>query len=91
MEAQHPIHGAIGEAFEKLGGVDGMVEWAASSDKAKGEFYRMLPKLAPSMMPTSGMNGDVQITVVNGLAPTALDDIEGEAEEIEDADWEDMK
>ncbi len=85
LRAQHVVYGVLGDVFEKIGGVDEMVDWVRRSDKNQGSFYRMFAKAAPSMIPTHGMQGDVNITVNNQLKPTPLDDIDAEWEEVKDS------
>jgi len=35
------------EAFDRLGGVKGLVEWAKRSNNNRGQFYQMITKLLP--------------------------------------------
>ena len=35
------------EAFDRLGGVDGLVEWAGKNNLNRGHFYQMITKLLP--------------------------------------------
>jgi|TARA_R110002074_G_C12242801_1_gene639434 hypothetical protein len=35
------------EAYQRLGGTDGLCEWAEKSDQNRGEFYKMVTKLLP--------------------------------------------
>ncbi len=35
------------EAFDRLGGIDGLVEWAKKSNNNRSQFYQMITKLLP--------------------------------------------
>jgi len=71
LSAQHAIAGMLGEVFEDIGGQQGLTEYAAENRRW---FYTSLFKNIPTMAPTVGMQGDVNITVNNNLTRTALDD-----------------
>jgi len=45
------------EAFEELGGVDGLVKWARKNNKCQGEFYKMVAKMLPSNV---GIEGSIK-------------------------------
>jgi len=45
------------EAFEELGGVDGLVKWAKKNNKCQGEFYKMIAKMLPSNV---GIEGNIK-------------------------------
>ncbi|MBA7702322.1 hypothetical protein ES703_111086 [subsurface metagenome] len=36
------------EAFEKTGGVDGLVEWIEKNPKTRGQFYTLIARMLPS-------------------------------------------
>lgn len=80
LEAHHALFGAFAEAWEIVGGMEHLVQFA-QDDPAT--FYRLLTKMTPGMSPTSSINGDINITVNPALSPTSLD-IEGEYEDIID-------
>ena len=72
MARNHPIHGIFGAAFEKLGGVNKLVDWAGSDPENYGDFLKLFVKMAPSP------SGDVtirkmEISVNPQLKRTALD------------------
>jgi len=64
--------------FERIGGEDAMVEYA---EENRGWFYTHFLKMRPNVAPISGIQGEVNIVINNGLSRTALD-IEGEAEDV---------
>lgn len=54
---------AIQQAFEELGGVQALVEWANTSPATKGTFYQLYGKLIP-MDITSGEEELKALTIV---------------------------
>jgi hypothetical protein len=46
------------KAFEDLGGVDGLVNWAKSDSKNQGEFYKIYGRLLPIENNISGADGE---------------------------------
>jgi hypothetical protein len=50
---------AIAEAFDKLGGTEGLVSWAEESDENKRVFYATIwPKIIPVQTEISGPDGE---------------------------------
>ena len=45
---------ALLEAFEKLGGLDGLVKWGEDN---RTEFYKLWVKLLPAQLQLAGSNG----------------------------------
>ena len=70
LAAQHPLFGMMGEVFEELGGKAFLKEWA---EEHPGQFIGYMFKGAPSVAPTNGITGDVNIIINNALHPTELD------------------
>lgn len=55
------VKAALEDAFDKLGGVPSLVQWAEGDP---GEFYKLWSKLVPKDVEMSGKNGGpVEITV----------------------------
>lgn len=67
MTEQHPIYGAFAYAFEELGGVDALTDWAEQNPT---DFYRIFSRMVPK---ESGGATTIAIQVNNQLGPTALD------------------
>jgi hypothetical protein len=44
----------VDEVFERLGGVDGLYEWAAQSQENLKEFYRLMAKRLPQEVTGEG-------------------------------------
>ena len=82
LQSQHAVHGVYATVFELMGGIDAFLEWGL---KNPSQFYRMLPKFAPSLIPTQGMMGDVSITVHNNLGRSPLDELDAEFDVVEEA------
>ena len=66
----HPLFGMMGEVFEEMGGKAFLKEWA---EDHPGQFIGYLFKGAPSVAPSQGITGDVNIIINNALRPTDLD------------------
>ncbi len=66
---QHPLHAYFGTAFEEVGGIERLIEWA-------NDNYDDFIKVFTRMMPTGGTHGSgkVQIQINNQLQPTKLDE-----------------
>ena len=71
LGAQHAIHGMFADVLHDLGGKDFVLEWARENPS---RFLMMLTKMTPNLMPTTGMQGDINLTVNPLLMPTALDE-----------------
>lgn len=71
LEDQHPVHGEFGKAYEMLGGLDGLVEWAQSSERAKTQFYTLLTKMI--VLEEAG-RGPLRIEVHPSLGRSPLDE-----------------
>ena len=70
LEQQHPVHGALGRAYDVLGGDELFVEWGRENP---GGLLKMVMATTPSMQPVTSIAGDVVLHVHPALAPTALD------------------
>ena len=68
LTKQHPIYGAFGYAFEQLGGVDGLVDWAEDHPT---DFYRIFSRMVPK---EKGEGSQINIQINNQLGPTPLDE-----------------
>lgn len=71
FHSQHPLHGLFFNVFEEIGGQEFLVDWA---QKNPSKFITLFCKMSPTLMPTSGMVGDINIQINNSLERTALDD-----------------
>jgi len=88
MAAQHPFHEQLADAYEAIGGVEALQEWAEDNP---GEFFRMMMKASPPPMQTAkgGAGGmTLNLSLHPALAPGPLDigggsDIEGYSEKEE--------
>ncbi len=70
LASQHPIHSAFGTAFEAVGGVERLTEWAEDNyDK----FIMLFSKMAPAPDGKGG-GGRIQIQINNKLGPSPLDE-----------------
>lgn len=86
MASQHPFHEQLAEAYEAIGGVTALQEWA---EDHPGDFFRMMMKASPPPMQTAkgGAGGmTLNLSLHPALAPGPLDigggsDIEGYFEE----------
>ena len=56
------------EAFDKLGGVKGLVEWAEKSNNNKGQFYQMITKLLPKSVNIE-TQGDITFIIPREYKP----------------------
>lgn len=54
----------IVEAFERLGGVKGMVDWANFSNKNLTEFYRLYARLLPRNIELKNDGNPLSLTVI---------------------------
>ena len=72
MLAQHPLHGMMAEVFEEMGGKDWLKELAEEYPRW---FFTIFTKMTPSVAPTIGMVGDLNITINSALIPTDLDSV----------------
>jgi hypothetical protein len=85
LEAHHALYGAFAHAWELVGGMDHLVDFAREDPAT---FYRLLARMTPGMVPTQAINGDINITVNPALKPTPLD---GEYTEVQDIDPEEER
>jgi hypothetical protein len=69
LGAQHPLHGAFANVYERMGGEDQLLTWA---EENQGEFYKMLVKLAPPPV-QKGASGHLSVVINTALQPSALD------------------
>jgi hypothetical protein len=72
LAAQHPLHGILGNVFERLGGEQFVYEWAEDNP---GRFISLIFSTAPRAPQAQGMTGDVTIVINNALQPTDLDSV----------------
>jgi hypothetical protein len=72
LAAQHPLHGILGNVFERLGGEQFVYEWAEDNP---GRFISLIFGAAPKAPQVQGMTGDVTIVINNALQPTELDSV----------------
>ena len=83
LSAQSAVHEVFGEVFEELGGRDFLLEWAKQNPTP---FVKLLAGMSPGLMPTQGMQGDINITINNSLGKTPLDGhvMEGEFDAVQE-------
>ena len=67
MREQHPIYGAFGMVFDKIGGVEGLAEWAEDNPT---DFYRIFSRMVPA---DNTGSGQINIQINNQLGPSPLD------------------
>ena len=48
------------DAFEELGGVEGLVEWAEKNSHTKEQFYKMITKMLPTHV-TDEVKGKIEL------------------------------
>ena len=72
LHSQHAIMGIFGNVFERLGGEQFLYEWAADNPT---RFITLMTKMVPTLQPSSGLHGDVNIIVHPTLQPSQLDDV----------------
>ena len=60
------------EAFEQLGGVDGLVKWARSDPDRQGMFYQMIARMLPKPIEVSGDSELIVRIVKQGDPPSEL-------------------
>ena len=69
MGGQHPFHGVLAEVFERIGGIEAMIDWAEDNPAM---FYQMMAKAAPPPSQNRGGSGDGGGTTVNVVLPQGL-------------------
>lgn len=62
------------DAFEKMGGVDGLVEWAETDSVNKKVFYTLLARMLPREVTVAGVE-EIQPGNMRGLKDEELDDL----------------
>lgn len=68
LEKQHAVHAVFGIAFEEVGGVERLIDWAEDNyDK----FIAIFSKMAPTK--EGAGSGKIQIQINNQLGPGPLD------------------
>ncbi len=69
---QHPLHRMLGEALERLGGIDFVVDWAEENPT---DFMRIMLLLAPppGAVTGGGGGGGVHLHLHQDLKPGPLD------------------
>jgi len=70
LHSQHAIMGIFGNVFERLGGEQFLYEWAEDNPT---KFITLMTKMVPTLQPSSGLQGDVRITVHPALGASPLD------------------
>ena len=70
LTEQHPIHALFGTAFEEVGGIERLCEWAEDN---YSDFIRIFSKMAPAAEKGTG-KGKIQIQINNQLGPSSLDE-----------------
>jgi len=71
LRSQHALMGIYGNVFERLGGEQFLFEWAQDNPS---KYLTMLVKMVPTLAPTSGLQGEINIRISNDLPRSALDD-----------------
>ena len=56
------------EAFDRLGGVDGLVEWAKKDSDNQGAFYAMIARMLPRPVEVTG-EGRIEVVIVSQGTP----------------------
>jgi len=56
-------------AFDALGGVPALVEWASRDDDNRGQFYGLLARLLPREVNLSAESGGFQLTIARAEPP----------------------
>jgi hypothetical protein len=69
LAEQHPMASVFGVAFEQVGGVERLIDWA---EENYTEFIRTYTKFIPTT--NSGGGGKTIIQINNNLKPTELDE-----------------
>jgi hypothetical protein len=57
------------EAFDRLGGVDGLVEWARQDPDNQGAFYAMIARMLPRPIEVSS-DGRLEVIIVPQGTPS---------------------
>ena len=71
MGGQHPFHAILADVFERIGGIEAMVDWAEDNPH---QFYQMMAKAAPPPQHGKGGSGtNVNVILPQGLGPGPLD------------------
>lgn len=60
------VRSSFMEAFDQLGGTDGLVAWASGCNENLSEFYKILSRLTPK---------DIRVTETNDVAPNYLENV----------------
>ena len=50
------------EAFQRQGGIDGLVQWVSEDEKRRGEFYRLLAQMLPKDMTLEAIDSRRSVT-----------------------------
>lgn len=61
------IKDCLSQAFDGLGGVEGLIEWAQKSDKNRGVFYTAWGRLAPREV-LANVQGRLDVVIRNEAA-----------------------
>lgn len=71
MAAQHPFHADMAEAYERMGGIEALQEWAEDNP---GKFFELMMKAAPPPQQTPKGGGlSLTLALHPALAPGPLD------------------
>jgi hypothetical protein len=71
LVAQNPLHGIFARVFDRAGGEEYLLDFAK---KYPSKYLSLMVKMTAPLMPTSGVQGDVNIQINNNLQPTKLDE-----------------
>jgi hypothetical protein len=71
LVAQNPLHGIFARVFDRAGGEEYLLDFAI---KQPAKYLSLMVKMTAPLMPTSGVQGDVNIQINNNLQPTKLDE-----------------
>lgn len=73
MAGQHPFHEQMAMAYEEIGGLDALVEWAEDNPS---QFFTLMMKAAPPPQAAPGKGGgglNLTLNLHPSLAPGPLD------------------
>jgi hypothetical protein len=71
LHSQHALMGIWGNVFDRLGGEQFLFEWAQDNPT---KYLTMLTRMVPTLAPSQGIQGDINIRISNDLPRGALDD-----------------
>tara|TARA_R110000744_G_scaffold53041_1_gene113454 strand:+ start:202 stop:492 length:291 start_codon:yes stop_codon:yes gene_type:complete len=71
LRSQHALMGIYGNVFERLGGEQFLYEWAEDNPS---KYLTQLVKMVPTLAPTAGLQGEINIRISADLPRSVLDD-----------------